>query len=306
MQVPDMALRTKHRLTDGNELWYRTSRMGVLKRILIVDDDPDVHDLLAAALEMNDRQIESAYDGLEGLRKVAAAAYDLVITDVNMPGLDGIALTERIREVRPETRVMVMTVANTPENIIRAIRERAFSYFSKPFTTKAVMEMVERALRSTPRLDDIEVLSASPNWLGLRLRCKIETAERIMQFFREMGMSLPASEQENIAIAFREILLNAIEHGARNDPNKKVTITYVRVAGALIYYVRDPGKGFSFQELPHAAVSNPTDSVFQHAELRQQLGLRPGGFGLLMTRHLVDEMIYSQAGNEVLLIKYLR
>ena len=84
---------TKHQLTEGNEVCYRTSRMGVLKRILIVDDDPDVHDLLTAALHVNDRQIESAYDGLEGLRRVAAAAYDLVITDVNMPGLDGIALS---------------------------------------------------------------------------------------------------------------------------------------------------------------------------------------------------------------------
>ena len=262
--------------------------------------------MLRAALEAADRKIESAYDGLQGLRRVGAAAYDLVVTDVNMPGLDGMTLTERIREIRPETRVVVMTVANTPENVIRAIQERAFSYFSKPFTATAVAEMIERALNSKPSKDDIEVLSARPNWLGLRLRCKMETADRILQFLREMGMTLPAAEQENIAAAFREILLNAIEHGAGNDPNKKVTITYIRAEGALLYFVSDPGKGFSFQELPHAAVSNPADSVFEHTEVRQRLGLRPGGFGILLTRRLVDEMIYSEAGNAVLLIKYLR
>jgi DNA-binding response OmpR family regulator len=280
--------------------------MGDLKRILIVDDDPDIHHLLRVALQAGDRQIESAYDGLEGLRSIEAIPYDLVMTDVNMPGLDGMALTERVREIRPETPVVVMTVASTPENVIRAIQERAFSYFSKPFTTSAVAEMVDRALSSNASDDDIEVLSAHPDWLGLRLRCKMETADRILQFLREMGMTLPAAEQENIAMAFREILLNAIEHGAGNDPNMRVTITYVRAEHALLYYVRDPGKGFSFQGLSHAAVSNPTTSTFEHAEVRERLGMRPGGFGLLMTRHLVDEMIYSEAGNEVLLIKYLR
>ena|SRR6201998_4737359 len=280
--------------------------MSDLKRILIVDDDPDIHRLLRVALQTGDRQIESAYDGLEGLRSIEAVAYDLVITDVNMPGLDGMALTERVREVRPEMPVVVMTVASTPENIIRAIQERAFSFFSKPFTTMAVAEMVERALSSKPSEDDIEVLSARPDWLGLRLRCKMETADRILRFLREMGMTLPAAERENIAAAFREILLNAIEHGAGNDPNKRVAITYVRAERALLYYVRDPGKGFSFQELAHAAVSNPTNSTIEHTKVRERLGLRPGGFGLLMTRQLVDEMIYSETGNEVLLIKYLR
>ena len=219
--------------------------MSDLKRILIVDDDPDIHNLLRVALQAGDRQIESAYDGLEGLRSIEAVAYDLVMTDVNMPGLDGMALTERVHEVRPETPVVVMTVASTPENVIRAIQERAFSYFSKPFTTSSVAEMVGRALSSKPSKDDIEVLSARPDWLGLRLRCKMETADRILQFLREMGMTLPAAEQENIAAAFREILLNAIEHGAGNDPNKRVAITYVRAERALLYYVRDPGKGLS-------------------------------------------------------------
>jgi DNA-binding response OmpR family regulator len=279
--------------------------MSLPKRILIVDDDPDVHALLAAAIGKPDRQIESVHDGLEGLRCVQAQPYDLVMTDVNMPGLDGMELLERIRKVRPEAKVVVMTVASTPETIIRAIREQAFCYFSKPFTISAVGEMVERALNSTPSRDDIEVLSARPNWLEVRLRCKMETADRIMQFLREMGMGIPVLEQEHIATAFREILLNAVEHGGGSDPDQRVTITYVRTARAVLYYVRDPGEGFSFQELPHAAVSNPLESPFEHAELREQLGMRPGGFGILMTRQLVDELIYNEAGNEVLLIKYL-
>ena len=279
--------------------------MAVPKRILIVDDDPDVHRLLAAALDGPGRRIESAYDGVAGFARIQSVPYDLVLTDVNMPGLDGLALLERVRELRPRTKVLVMTVASTPESIVRSLRARAFACFSKPFAIGAVADMVAQALSDSSRDDDIEVLSARPNWLGLRLRCKLETAERILQFLRELGTDLPPAEQENIATAIREILLNAIEHGGGSDPEKRVFVTYVRMERAVLYYVRDPGKGFSFGELAHAAISNPADDPTEHAEIRNQMGLRPGGFGILLTRQLVDELIYSEAGNEALLIKYL-
>jgi DNA-binding response OmpR family regulator len=280
--------------------------MSVPKRILIVDDDPDVHRLLAVALEAPDRQIDSAYDGLEGLARIEATPYDLVLTDVNMPGLDGLAMLKRARRARPATRVVVMTVASTPESIVHAIRESAFTYFSKPFAVSTVTDMVTSALSSPAGDDDIEVLSARPDWLGLRLRCKIQTADRILQFLREMGTDLPPAEQENVASAFREILVNAIEHGGGSNPENKVSITYVRTQRAIIYYVRDPGKGFSFGELAHAAVSNPIDAPTEHAEIRDRLGMRPGGFGILLTRQLVDELIYNETGNEAMLIKYLK
>jgi CheY-like chemotaxis protein/anti-sigma regulatory factor (Ser/Thr protein kinase) len=277
-----------------------------VKRILIVDDDRDVHRLLMAALEAPDRTIHSAYDGLEGLRSVETELYDLVLTDVNMPGLDGLALLERIRSIRPNTEVLVMTVANTPENVIHAVRQQAFTYFSKPFTLNAVAEMAERALAGKSSAKDIEVVSARPNWVELRLRCKLATADRILQFLREMRTGIPPTDEENIATAFREILFNAIEHGGGSDPEKSVSITYMRAEKAIIYQVRDPGPGFSFNVLPHAAVSNPLDSPMEHIGIRESLGLRPGGFGILLTRELVDELIYNEVGNEVLLIKYLR
>jgi len=279
--------------------------MAVPKRILIVDDDRDVHRLLRAALDALDRKIESAYDGSAGLGLVEKTPYDVVLTSLELPDMDGLTLLERIREVRPAARVVVMTVASTPDNIVRALRDRAFCYFSKPFTVAAVAEMAERALSGTDAEDDIQVLSARPHWLGLRVRCKMETAGRIVQFIRELGMELPPAEQERVTTAFREILLNAIEHGAGSDPDKRVFITYVRTKRAAMYYVRDPGKGFSFDHLEHAAVSNPEDSPVEHAGIREKMGMRPGGFGILMTRELVDELIYSEHGNEVLLIKYV-
>ena len=274
------------------------------KRILIVDDDPDIHQLLRLALRDITRAIDSAYDGLEGLRKFEEGQWDLVITDVIMPGLDGMQLLERITALRPGTAVVVMTVDSTPERIVSAIRDNAFSWFRKPFTMPAVRDMVESAL-TEPRMErDIEVISASPRWLELRLRCSVETATRALQFVREMDPDLPEAERENVAVAFREILLNAVEHGGGNDPNVYVTITYTRADRALLFHVRDPGAGFSFDKLRHAAVSNPYSPI-EHAMNREDMGLRPGGFGILLSRAFVDELIYNEKGNEALLIKYL-
>lgn len=67
----------------------------------------------------------------------------------------------------------------------------------------------------------------------------------------------------------------------------------------------DSGVGFSIDRLPHAAVSNPEDKPFEHVKYRTEHGIRAGGFGILMTRELVDDLLYNEKGNEVLLIKYL-
>jgi CheY-like chemotaxis protein/anti-sigma regulatory factor (Ser/Thr protein kinase) len=275
------------------------------KRILIVDDDPDVHRLLTFALKETGCYVDSAFDGMEGLKKVEDAPWDLVMTDVIMERMDGLELLERVRTIRPDTPVVVMTVDSTAEKIVTAIRGNAFSWLRKPFEAQAVRDMVESALTPSRLKYDIEVLSASPRWLELRIRCDLETATRALQFVREMEPGLPEAERERVALAFREILFNAVEHGGGNDPNVHVTVTYMRADGALLFRVRDPGPGFSFDKLRHAALSNPVDSPAEHANTRDKLGMRPGGFGILLTRAFVDELLYNEKGNEALLIKYL-
>ncbi|HYP53894.1 MAG TPA: hypothetical protein VEQ42_10170, partial [Pyrinomonadaceae bacterium] len=68
---------------------------------------------------------------------------------------------------------------------------------------------------------------------------------------------------------------------------------------------KDPGEGFRLESLYHAAILNPDNDPVQHERIRQEMGLRPGGFGILIARNMVDEMIYNEKHNEVLLIIYL-
>jgi anti-sigma regulatory factor (Ser/Thr protein kinase) len=84
-----------------------------------------------------------------------------------------------------------------------------------------------------------------------------------------------------------------------------VRTNILHTARSIIVHIHDPGTGFSLDFLPHAAISNPADSPIRHIEVRAEEGRRPGGFGILLTRNLVDELLYNERGNAVLFVKYL-
>src|SRR6185436_11877840 len=116
----------------------------------------------------------------------------------------------------------------------------------------------------------------------------------------------PRDQGDVLMAAFREVLVNAIEYGGGLDPAQAVEVAAVRTARAIVFYVRDPGPGFRMDNLPHAAVSSGPDDPVSHLDRRAEAGLRPGGFGLLLARSIADEMLFSDKGNEVLLVKHTR
>jgi anti-sigma regulatory factor (Ser/Thr protein kinase) len=129
-------------------------------------------------------------------------------------------------------------------------------------------------------------------------------ADRVESFVMQLDAHLPEDVREKVAYAFRELLMNAIEWGGKLDPNRKVRISCVRTKKMLLYKIADPGEGFDIEGLRHAAIANPDDPI-RHLEVREEKGLRPGGFGLAMTRSLVDELIYNERRNEVIFVKYI-
>jgi anti-sigma regulatory factor (Ser/Thr protein kinase) len=199
-----------------------------------------------------------------------------------------------------------MTADDTPETLLEAVRQQAFRYLRKPFPPNTIVEVVGDAVAAAEAaVLPIEVVSARPEWLELVAPCALEMTDRIQSFVMHLETDLPQSVRESVAQAFRELLTNAIEWGGRLDPDRKVRITFVRGRRMLLYRIADPGEGFDIDRLRHAAISNPPDDPIRHLVEREARGLRPGGFGLAMTRSLVDELIYNEARNEVLLIKYL-
>jgi anti-sigma regulatory factor (Ser/Thr protein kinase)/CheY-like chemotaxis protein len=275
-----------------------------LHRALIVDSRPEVNQLLTNLFDHADWSIHFVADNREALRVAKVNAHDLIITSECTSAKQDIELLRQLRMVRPHTRLIILTDEFVPGDVLAAIRERAFSYFARPFSTEKLAEMIRIAM-SEPCWDDgIELVSATPNWVRLSVRCDVLTANRLIQFYREAG-NLPDAEREEVACAFREILLNAMEHGGHFDPSQYVEVGYVRTKRMVMCRVKDPGKGFSLEEIKHSAISNPPDEPFRHMEERESKGIRPGGFGILMAKKLVDELLYNEQGNEVLLVKHL-
>jgi DNA-binding NarL/FixJ family response regulator len=274
------------------------------KTVLVVDADPAVNEMLAAVLAPMGWNIQNAPDNRGVLDLIESRPFELIITGEKTSALEDVELLNKIRCVRPHTRMIILTDESTPDDIVACIRGRAFSCFSKPFSLASLADMVRSATEGLCWDDGIEIISATAGWIRLVARCDIKTADRLVQFTKEMS-DLTERETAEVGTAFREILLNAIEHGGHFDPNQYVEISYVRTQRMVGCRVKDPGEGFSRDELPHAAISNPPDDPIRHFSIRQALNLRPGGFGVLMARNLVDELLYSEKGNEVLLIKYL-
>ncbi|HXZ26865.1 MAG TPA: response regulator [Terriglobales bacterium] len=274
------------------------------KKILVADDDRALRSMLASMLERAGFSVTAAGDGAEALAHIKHRKFDLVLLDVWMPNMTGLEVLARLKDKPGKPKVIVMTGDNTPETLLNAVREQAYQYINKPFSAKGVVEMVERALASESG-PPIEVLSARPEWIELLVPCERQAAERIQDFLLQAKSDLPQEVREAVGQAFRELLLNAIEWGGDLDPNQKVRISCLRTQRMILYRIADPGRGFRFEGLTHAAVSNPPDSPIEHLRVRDEKGLRPGGFGILLTRAVVDELLYNEAQNEVAFVKYL-
>jgi len=273
--------------------------------LLVFDSDPAIHEFLGSLLKHPDRSIQDAYDRREALECLRHTACDLVLAGQGRNGgSDGLKLLRRVRSLQPNARV-ILTGDKDPAGVVGAIRERAYGYIHKPIAESPLIDIVQLALEADSWRDDIKVISARPEWITLDVRSKIAAAERTIHFIREMLADLPMMFREDVAVGFRELLMNGIEYGGKSDPNKRVRASLIRTKRAVMVYVADPGKGFSLNMLPHAAISNPEDSPIRHVEVRAEQGQRPGGFGILMTRNMADELLYNQRGNAVLFIKYL-
>ena len=275
-----------------------------LAKILVADDDRTTRVAIAAMLKNAGYAVTSVKDGGEALRKIQETSFDLAFLDIWMPKLTGLEVLARVRAGDSHPKIVIMTSDSTPETVLRAVREQAYEYLTKPFPPKDAVEVAQRALKQHAS-PPIEIISAKPQWVELLIPCTREAAERIQSLLVKLETDLSDDLRDTIGLAFRELLLNAVEWGGKLDPNRKVRIAYVRSSRMLLYRVADPGSGFSFNGLAHAAVGHPAEQPIAHVAVRDQLGLRPGGFGIAMTRAIADELLYNEAQNEVIFIKYL-
>jgi DNA-binding response OmpR family regulator len=283
-----------------------TSSTPARGRILVVDDDRAFRLAMATILTESGHLVVQAADGLAALRELAGTSFDVMLLDVGLPGMSGLDVLPQVGNLAAPPRVVMVTADDTPETLLKAVRGQADRLITKPFAPEAILEVIDDVLRAPPAAAlPIEVVSARPDWVELVAPCSLRVADRIQGFMMRLEADLPEAVRESVGQAFRELLCNAVEWGGKLDPTRTVRISCLRARRMLLYRIADPGEGFDIERLTHSAISNPDDNPLQHAVVREEQGLRPGGLGLAITRSLVDELIYNEARNEVVFVKYL-
>ena len=248
-----------------------------MPRILLIGDHPGFTRGLGTSRALADCEIVTAAGNVDAVHHVRARAIDVVLTDPDTPIQDDLALVDELRESRPGLKAIVLAPAAAPGEFIAALRSHVFACFVAPFDVTAVADMSRRAIDAVQWRDGIWVDSGLPNWISLKVSCQLVTAERLVHFMSEYRRDLPEDDRDNLLVAFREMLMNAMEHGAGFDPEKVVNVTAVRTERAIVYHFRDPGTGFDRRHLVRSALSNSEADPIAHLERRAEMGLRPGG-----------------------------
>lgn len=276
-----------------------------MTRILVADDDRTTRTLVSELLRGQKFAVVTACDGGEALKKLKEDRFDLALLDVRMPKKNGIEVLAALRKAKHAPKVIVMTSDDAPETLLGAIREQAYKYIAKPIDPQTLITVVRESLDKKSKSLPIQVVSARPEWIELLLPCSLETAERIEGFMAHLKTGLSQEASAAVGQAFHELLLNAVEWGGKLDENRKVRISCLHAKRMVLYRIADPGPGFKLADLSHAAITHDENQPTEHDEIRQKKGLRPGGFGLVLVKANVDELLYNEAQNEVVFVKYL-
>lgn len=274
------------------------------ERILVADDDRFVRELMASALRGENFDVTTAADGKQALEELAHSKFDLALLDVWMPRMNGLDVLKALHRKKAPPKVIVVTGDGTATTVLKAFSQRATRCLSKPFDSQTLVCAVRESLAKKTQPPRIEIISGTPEWVELRLPCTLEAAELIESFMTSLEADLSAETRSAVGQVFHELLLNAIEWGGRLDPHRKVTVSYLRARHMLLYRIADPGRGFDFGKLPHAAIAHNGEPT-EHEGIRKRKGLRPGGFGLVLAKANADELLYNEAHNEVVFVKYL-
>ena len=267
---------------------------------LIVEDHPEQADLVARILRLRNYDPIVAEDGETGLRLAREHVPDVLLLDLMLPDINGFDVCRRLRTDRATMLipVVMLTALNDVQHRVHGFRVGANAYVTKPYGVDDLFEAIALARDWRNSMDQ----RALQGEIHVELSSEINFLKDLNDFLMLVCQTTPLTNDQVIQLrqAVMEMAQNAIEWGNLHQSERLVNITYRVYDDHLEIVVRDQGQGFDRSSLPHAAV--PGDP-FTHLDVREKLGLRAGGFGLLICQGMVDEVRYNNVGNEVTLIK---
>ena len=290
-----------------------------MARVIVVDDSPTQASEVRFLLEDAGFEVDTASDGVEALAALNQRLPALIVTDLQMPRMDGLALVKAVRGDHPSVPIVLITAHGSEEIAARALRAGAASYVPKRDLGQDLVQVVRQIVAiATPDPDQARL---SENLEDFHVRFSIANdnslvaplVNRLERPVLELGVCSHA-DLVRMAVALCEAITNAIDHGnleldseLRQDDERvyhrlgderrkqspyrerRVQVSLRANRSEATFTIRDQGPGFDVNTLP-----DPTDP----ANL-----CRIGGRGLLLIRTIMDEVRFNNLGNEINLLK---
>jgi two-component system OmpR family response regulator len=273
-----------------------------MPRALVVEDEPSTGELLAEILRRRGFDSTLFTEGKDAAVWAKQHQPDLILLDLMLPDIDGYQICEALKLDRATNLipVVMVTARDQPQDRVHGLEVGANGYVIKPFSLEQLNEAITQALAWQA---NIRRLGAQGEIL-FRLQSDTRYVEQVNNLLASLYLFTGLREMQihQLTMAVRELGVNAIEWGHKKQVERIVTITYKIHPDRVVIDIRDTGSGFDPAKLPHAA---SVDDPLAHMTVRESMGIREGGFGILMSRGLVDELQYNDIGNEVRLVKYL-
>jgi two-component system OmpR family response regulator len=270
------------------------------RTVLIVDDERDTNDLLAAMAQARDFKSIQLFAGAQTFAAVREHEPDLILLDLMLPDIDGFAICERLKRNRDTNLIPIIMVTALHDANHRAagVRVGANGYLTKPFTPDQLYAAIDSAMAWRHEHEN----RGTTGEINFDIRSESTHLQQVNDMLADLfaHTSLTERQIKDLRQAVMEMGGNAIEWGHRKNADLVLQITYRIDPEAATLIIRDQGPGFNPRKLPHAASE---DDPIGHLDIRNDLGIREGGFGIMLARGLVDEFRYNDKGNEVTLIK---
>ncbi len=273
----------------------------MVRKALIVEDEVDTGQILAEHLRRWGFEPTVLTEGEPAVGWVRENQPDLILLDLLLPGMDGFTICEDLKLERDTNRIpiIMVTALTGHEDRVRGLQVGANRYLTKPFTAADLSKAIQDSFAWKQELEK----HGSEGEIHFHLQSDTAYLDELNGLLSSLLLfsGLTQTQAKQLATAVRELGTNAIEWGHQKQVERIVSVVYRIDPDKVTITIRDTGPGFNPDNLPHAA--HPDDPI-AHMMVRETLGLREGGFGILMSRGLVDDLQYNEKGNEVKLIKY--
>ncbi len=273
----------------------------MVRKALIVEDELDTSQILAEHLRRWGFEPTILNEGKPAVPWAQANHPDLILLDLLLPDMDGFSICERLK-LDPETNlipIVMVTALTGHEDRVHGLQVGANRYLTKPFTATDLSKAIEDSFAWKQEVEK----HGADGEINFHLQSDTHYLDELNGLLSSLFLfsGLAQSQAKQLMTAVRELGTNAIEWGHQKQVDRIVNVVYRIDPEKITITIRDNGPGFDPTNLPHAA--HPDDPV-AHMMVRETLGIREGGFGILMSRGLVDDLQYNEKGNEVRLIKY--